>query len=78
MEQLLLDKKLELFFGVLILFFSFTGILGYVAPTLIINPYFLVVFFLGVMLGALLVQSSLLVYFGRTKTGNIVKLKRRR
>ena len=63
MEHIFKDYRIELFFGVFILFFSFTGVLGYISPELVLNIYYLLLFFIGIMLGSLLVSMSLGDYF---------------
>jgi len=74
-EHILHNQKLELFFGVIILFFSFTGILGFVNPDFVTNLYFFLIFLLGIMLGSILVTSSLTDYFQNNKA---VPSRRRR
>ena len=78
MEHILDNEKLELFFGVMILFFSFAGILGYINPDVISNIYFFVVFLLGIMLGSILVTASLTDYFEGNKFATPRRIRKRR
>ena len=67
MEHVFNNARVELFFGVLILFFSFTGVLAYIRPDIIINVYYLLLFFIGIMLGSLLLSASMSNYFKEDK-----------
>ena len=62
-EPIFTDHRWGIFFGVIILFFSVVGVLGYINKNLVINSGFLLLFILGVMLGGLLVEHGIAPYF---------------
>lgn len=78
MENILQDRRLELFFGIIILFFSFVGILGYIPTYFVINVYFLLLFFLGIMLGSMLILASISDYFQGKRVRRRSSVRRRR
>ncbi|MFH1592680.1 MAG: hypothetical protein ABIB47_04925 [Candidatus Woesearchaeota archaeon] len=79
MEHIFKDNRVELFFGVLILFLSFAGVLGYIPREFILNVYLLVIFFLGIMLGSMLILYALQDYFkGAPAQRNIRRTRPRR
>lgn len=82
MEHVFPDKRIELFFGVFILFLSFIGILGYIPQEFVRNVYLLLLFLIGVMLGSILILASLQDYFiqnsGNSKYKKLTKRKNRR
>ena len=80
MDNIFTDQKWSTFFGVLILFFSVAGLLGYIPKELVINGGFLVLFILGVILGGLLVERGIAPYFvrGTVKTVSAPAKKRKR
>jgi len=77
-DHIFKDFRLELFFGVFILFLSFTGVLGYIPKEFIVNIYILILFFLGIMLGSILTLYSLQDYFKKSPTTTAPRTRRRR
>ncbi len=63
MNDIFIDNRLGIFFGVLVLFFSVSGILGYIPKQLVINTWFLVLFIIGVILGGMLIERGISPYF---------------
>ena len=79
MEDIFIDHRLGVFFGVLVLFFSVVGVLGYIPKQLIINAWFLVVFIIGIILGGMLIERGISPYFTYAKSNALkIKTKRRR
>ena len=76
-DKIFTDHRLGIFFGVLVLFFSVTGLLGYIPKELIVNTTFLVIFILGTILGALLIEVGIAPYFSDTRQA-LKKASRRR
>ena len=62
-EPIFTDHRWGIFFGVIILFFSVVGVLGYINKNLVINGGYLLLFILGVILGGLLVEHGIAPYF---------------
>ena len=58
-----INHRLATFFGILILYFSVSGVLGHIPRGLVLNTSFLVVFILGIILGGMLIERGIAPYF---------------
>ena len=74
-----INHKLATFFGVLVLYFSVSGVLGHIPKDLVRNTSFLVIFILGIILGGMLIERGISPYFINNLTAqkSVDKKKRR-